>query len=391
MMLQLGRNIPFGIELRHSSTDQSSNIQLDRDLAANMKRPKVGRAATKHVRDVYIETSDLERLGRIADFEWMEFDEATSWDDAPDTSDSEMQRFREFASRLDALVVCHGAPRVDASVLNAAPSLKLVGELEGDRFAQRIDVDACLAHSVRAVDTTHGSSYPVSEWALGLVLLGLRNGAAHYRKLISGEEWGTPDQKETEPEFQINEELTGKTVGLIGSGYIARRLIELLKPFNVEILVHDPYAPEMLAPSLDFTFTSLDKVLSTPDVVVCLVPLTPGTKGMLGREQIEKLRSGSVFVNVSRGAVVDSEALIRRLERNDMIACLDVFDPEPIPTDSKIRELPNVFLTPHIAGTTMRSRTRFFEEMVSELQRHFAGHETQHNLTPNTLANRRGE
>jgi D-3-phosphoglycerate dehydrogenase len=390
MMLQLGRNIPFGIELRHSSTDQSFNYQFDRDSAANMNRPKVGLAATKHVRDVYIEGSDLERLDRIADFEWMEFEETTSWDDSPNTSDSEMQRFRDFAADLDALIVCHGSPRVDTSVLEAAPSLKIVGELEGDRFAQRIDVDACIAKSVRAVDTTHGSSYPVSEWALGLMLLGLRNGAAHYRKLISGEEWGTPEQKDSAPEFQINEELTGKTVGLIGSGYIARRLIELLNPFNVDVLVHDPYAPEVLANSLDFTFTSLDKVLSTPDVVVCLVPLTPRTKGMLGREQIELLRSGSVFVNVSRGAVVDSEALIRRLEQNDMIACLDVFDPEPIPTDSKIRELSNVFLTPHIAGTTMRSRTRFFEEMVSELERHFAGHETRHNLTTSTLANRRG-
>ena len=137
--------------------------------------------------------------------------------------------------------------------------------------------------------------------------------------------------------------------------------------------------------------TSLDLVLSEPDVVVCLAPLTPRTRGMLGRDEIYRIRSGGVFVNVSRGAIVDSTALIERLEVGDLTACLDVFDPEPVPTASRIRQLPNVFLSPHIAGTSPRSRTRFFEEMVSELERHFSGHETFHNLTAKTLANRRGD
>jgi phosphoglycerate dehydrogenase-like enzyme len=112
---------------------------------------------------------------------------------------------------------------------------------------------------------------------------------------------------------------------------------------------------------------------------------------MLGRDEIARIKPGAVFVNVSRGAIVDSDALIERLGGGDITACLDVFDPEPIPVGSKIRELPNVFLSPHIAGTTERSRTRFFEEMVSELERHFSGHETLHNLTAKTLANRLGE
>ena len=112
---------------------------------------------------------------------------------------------------------------------------------------------------------------------------------------------------------------------------------------------------------------------------------------MLGQEQISLIKPGAVFVNVSRGAIIDSDALIERLELGDITACLDVFDPEPIPVGSRIRELPNVFLSPHIAGTTGRSRTRFFEEMVGELERHFSGHETLHNLTTETLANRRGE
>jgi phosphoglycerate dehydrogenase-like enzyme len=354
-------------------------------------RPQVGLACTAEIREQYIDDADLARLESFADFHWLEFNEETSWDAAPNASDLVREKFTGFAAGLDALIVCHGSPRVDGQIFDASTKLRLVGELEGDRFAQRIDVEAAIKRGVRAVDTTHGSSYPVSEWALGLMLVGLRNAGAHFRRIIAGDIWGSAEYSHAQSDVAQNEELTGKTVGLIGAGYIGRKLIELLKPFGVTILAHDPYISSELASSLGFTLTSLDKVMSVPDVVVCLVPLTPSTKGMLGQREISLIKPGAVFVNVSRGAVVDTEALIERLEVGDITACLDVFDPEPMPADSRIRELRNVFLTPHIAGTTQRSRTRFFEEMVSELERHFNGHETQHNLTASTLANRRGE
>lgn len=351
----------------------------------------MGLVSNSNVRENYIDPADLARLEKFADFRWLELNEDSSWDDAPDTVQETLNRFTEFARGLDALIVCHGSPRVSAEVMSSARRITLVGELEGDRFGQRIDVQAAIDRSVRAIDTTHGSSYPVSEWALGMMLIGLRNAGAHFRKLSSGEHWGTSDHRDNAPEFAMNEELTGKTVGLIGGGYIARRLIEFLKPFRTKILVHDPYISRDVAYAYDFTLTSLDNVMSQPDVVVCMVPITPGTKGMLGVREFGLMRSGSVFVNVSRGAVVQTDALIERLESGDIVACLDVFDPEPIPVDSSVREMPNVFLTPHIAGTTNRSRTRFFEEMVSELDRHFSGHETLFDLTEQTMSNRRGE
>lgn len=354
-------------------------------------RPVVGLASNGHVREKYISTADLERLKKFADFRWEEFNEDSSWDEAPATSVETLAQFNEFAGSLDALIVCHGAPRVTEETIRSAPNLSLVGELEGDRFAQRIDVEANRKSGIRAIDTTHGSSYPVSEWALAMMLIGLRNAGAHFRKLIAGDEWGTPEQRLTSREFAFNEELTGKTVGLIGCGYIARRLIGLLKPFHTNTFVYDPYISSDIAYAYDFTLTSLENVLSLSDVVVCLAPLTPGTAGMLGTAELDLLRSSSIFVNVSRGPIVQTAALIERLNRGDIVACLDVFDPEPIPIDSPVRSMSNVFLSPHIAGTTERSRTRFFEEMVNELERHFAGHQTLFDLTPQTLSNRRGE
>jgi phosphoglycerate dehydrogenase-like enzyme len=156
------------------------------------------------------------------------------------------------------------------------------------------------------------------------------------------------------------------------------------------VRVHDPYLPRAMADELGVLATSLDEVMGGSDVVISLVPLSPRTRGMLGRRELDLLRPGSVFVNVSRGPVVDSGALVDRLRRGDICAALDVFDPEPIPADHPIKQLPNVFLSPHIAGVTQASRTRFFTLMVDELDRFFHGHDTRFDLDPPTLANRRG-
>jgi D-3-phosphoglycerate dehydrogenase / 2-oxoglutarate reductase len=111
---------------------------------------------------------------------------------------------------------------------------------------------------------------------------------------------------------------------------------------------------------------------------------------MLGPAELDLLKADAVFVNVSRGAIVDPEALTARARRGDIRVAIDVFDPEPIPAGSPIRDLPNVFMSPHIAGVTAACRPRFFSFMVDELERFYAGHETLFDITPSTLANRRG-
>ena len=352
---------------------------------------KVGLACNAYYIERGIKDHEVEELREFATFEWREFNETTDWYSPPISSDEVVADFIDFASGVDAMIVCHGSPRVTDQILDAVPNLRLLGELEGDRFAQRIDVAACIERGVKAVDTTHASSLPVSEWALAMMMMGLKKVGAHYRRLITDQEWGTGEQRATEPDFQMMGDLTGRTVGLIGGGNIARRLIELLVPFRVDILLHDPYLPRELAAALNFTMTSLKNVMSMPNVVVCLVPHTPATEGMLGAEQLSWIRPGAVFVNVSRGQVVQSDALIDRLRKNDIYACLDVFDPEPVPTDSPIRGLWNVFLTPHIASTVDGTGISFFGEMIDELRRFHLGHDTKHDLMPRTLANRRGE
>ena len=349
-----------------------------------ISRPKVLLICNERVRDIYMTAPDLERLNTFADWEWFAWEGGQLF--GPNEDSAAAAQLFDRVGEADGIVVCHGAPRISAEVMDRAPHLRIIGELEGDRFANRIDVEAAWERGIRTVDTTNGSSYPVAEWALGLILISLRNAGTHFRRIIAGDCQRPPHD---DPGL-LRGELTGKRVGLIGCGHIGRRLIKFLRPFEVDIRVYDPYLPKEMADALDFLQTSLDYVLSQSDVIVCLAPLTPRTRGMIGPRELDLIPSGAVLVNVSRGAIIDSDALIARLKRGDIIAGLDVFDPEPIPADSEIIQLPNVFLSPHIAGVTAACYPRFFKLMVDELNRFFHGHETRFDLTPRSLANRRG-
>lgn len=348
-------------------------------------RPQVLFAFGQEVRDSFWNPHALQRLERFADWHWLPCEGGGRTyfraHDDPATS----AQLREQIGAYDALVVCHGAPLIEAAILEAAPKLRFIGELEGDRFAGRIDLEAAWARGIRTVDVTNASSYPVAEWALGLILLSMRNAGAYYRLLIAGQ-----TARNRAMLSQIPGRLTGKRVGFIGCGHMGRLLRKLLRPFDVEIWVYDPYLPRELAEALDFTQTSLDNVFAQCQVVVCLAPITPKTRGLIGERELALLQSGAVFINVSRGAVVDSAALIARLKQGDIIAGLDVFDPEPIPPESEILQLPNAFFSPHIGGYAGGRYQPFLPLMVDELERFFQGHETHFDLTSRSLANRTG-
>lgn len=350
--------------------------------------PKVTVAMRADRRAEMIDELDLARLRTFADVRIEAFDAPSSVEAVPDYDVDAEARLIRLATESDALVVTHGSPRVTAAVLDAAPRVRFVGELEGDRFFGRIDVDAAQERGVTVVDTTHGSSWPVAEYALALAVFGLRDTGRFIRKMYDHVTVG--NARTDEPERVSNRELTGRRVGLIGFGHIGWRLVELLRPFRVEIIAYDPYAPRELAEVCDVDFTDLDSVMATSDVVVCLAPLMDGTRGMIQEKHLRLMADGSTFVSVSRGPVIDSDALLTVAREGRIIFCLDVFEPEPIPSDSPFRDLPNVLLTPHLAGRTDECRPRYFALMVDELHRQFVGHEPRAQATSRGGAGRGG-
>jgi phosphoglycerate dehydrogenase-like enzyme len=341
---------------------------------------RIGLACSRAMRARCLDEAALARLSGLGTLAYEPFEEPSSWTEPPPWKAETEARLAAFAAGLDALLIGPGAPRVTDAVLAATPSLRFVGELEGDRFARRVDLAATDARKVKVVDTTQGSSDPVAEWALALSLMGLRNAGELFRRLVRGETVDR-DWKKTQAGYRVGE-LTGKRVGLVGCGFIGRRLLQLMKPFAVDAYVYDPHLPRVLADVLDITVTSLDRLFSDCDVVVCTVPLTEETHRLIGARELALLRADSVFVNVGRGAVVDTEALVERLQRGDIVACLDVMDPEPIPADSPLRSMDNVFLSPHIAGVTAQCGPRFVTLVADEIERFFSGHETRFDLRP---------
>ena len=225
----------------------------------------------------------------------------------------------------------------------------------------------------------------MSEWALALALIGLRE-HARFRDIIAGKKMSHDDYR-TKPPAR---ELTGKSVGIIGFGHIAWRLREFLTPFRNEIFAYDPFAPRELADALDVNFASLEKVMDC-DVVICLAPDTAKTRNMIAEKELAMLKPGAVFVNVSRGGCVDVPALIAKAAKEDAWFCLDAHNPEPIAVDSPLRGMRNVFLSPHIGGMTVEAQPRFFTLMVEELERWVDGAEPRAQITDRVVAGRSGK
>ena len=352
-------------------------------------RPRVVFAFNGQMWDDVSTPDNLARLGTLFDYETAISDVPSGWTEPPKRAPEVTERLVGLARGASAIVVSHGSPLVDGELLARVPGVRFVGELEGDRFASRIDVEACVERGVRVVDTNNFCSPPVAEWALAMMLMGLRNYGFLFRRAVHEHRLDRPADWIDNVGYR-NAELTGKTVGLIGFGHIGRHLMKLMAPFETKVYAYDPYVPPELGEVFGVTFTSLDQVMSRSDVVVCLVPLTPRTEGMVGSEQVDLMKDGAVFVNVARGKVVDNAALIRRARLGELIVCLDVNDPEPLHSDSPLFDIPTVILSPHIAGVVAAGRPRTLSLMIDELERHFAGHEPWFSILPRTLANRYG-
>jgi phosphoglycerate dehydrogenase-like enzyme len=165
-----------------------------------------------------------------------------------------------------------------------------------------------------------------------------------------------------------HEALADKRVLLLGFGPVGQAIAARLEPFDVQLTVVAQSArPGVLG------IAELPRLLPEADVVVLAVPLTPATRGMVDRQFLESLQDGALLVNVSRGLVIDTEALVPELQSGRLRAALDVTDPEPLPTDHPLWTLPNVLITPHVGGDTSAFAPRAKQLLQAQLDRFAAG------------------
>ncbi|MCJ1902321.1 MULTISPECIES: 2-hydroxyacid dehydrogenase [Paracoccus] len=254
----------------------------------------------------------------------------------------------DFLADLDILVT-HLAP-ITAKSLDHAPRLKAIAVSRGGPV--NIEMAAARARGIPVVNTPGRNASAVAEFTVGSLLAETRNLIRGHMAVASGR-FG----REFYHYANTGPELCELTVGIVGYGDIGTRVARLLQPFGCGILIYDPFkelTPEEKA--VGFEKAELDDLMARADVVTLHPRVTPETRGMISRQRIAMMKPGGYIVNTTRGQVLDYGALYDALVSGQLRgAALDTFEPEPPPADWPLLKLPNVTLSPHIAGASRHS------------------------------------
>lgn len=256
-----------------------------------------------------------------------------------------------------------GMAQINADFLKTFPKLEILlygaGSVKGAVTPESWD------RGVRVTNAIKANAIPVAEYALAQILFSLKKGWQH-----------AADYKKSRKKIAQHEVAGayGSTVGLLSLGTIGRLMVEHLRRFEVKIVAYDPFIKPEAAEKMGVKLASLEEVFKTADVVSCHTPWLPETVGLLKGHHFLSMKPGATFINTARGAVVNEPELIAALQkRPDLFAILDVTWPEPPPEDSLFYDLPNVIITPHIAGSMGQECRRMGSFMIEDAKRFLKG------------------
>ncbi|WP_229893836.1 hydroxyacid dehydrogenase [Streptomyces platensis] len=265
----------------------------------------------------------------------------------------------------EVLLTCWGAPPLTDRVLAAAPRLRAVVHAAGS--VKHHLTDACWDRGIAVSSAAAANALPVAEYTLAAILFANKRvlHAAHrYRGLRAPHDW--PGELAGAGNYR-------RTVGVIGASRIGRRVIELLRPFDLRVLLYDPYVEAAEATRLGAAPVPLDALCADSDIVTVHAPQLPATRHLLGARQLALMPDGATLVNTARGALVDEAALLPELVTGRLHAVLDVTEPELPRPGSPLYDLPNVLLTPHVAGSLGTELHRLADHALDELERYGRG------------------
>jgi D-3-phosphoglycerate dehydrogenase len=265
------------------------------------------------------------------------------------------------------ILVTQLAP-VSARMIEAMPRLRLIAVSRGGPV--NIDMAAAKRRQIRVVNTPGRNAGAVAEFTIGMILAQTRLiGAGH--DALRAQTW----RGDLYRADRTGRELSEMTVGVIGYGHIGARVVRLLKPFGCRILVHDPYVAVSDTDQADgVAATSLDALLADSDVVSLHARVTAETTGMMTAARLGAMRRGAFLINTARGPLLDYPALTAALISGHLAgAALDTFGVEPVPPHWDLLALPNVTVTPHIAGASVRTVTIAANAAAEEVHRFIAG------------------
>ena len=274
-----------------------------------------------------------------------------------------------------ALITTWDSPQFSENLPELAPSLRIIGHCGGEvksRFARalfdRLTITNAAAPMTKAT----------AEMGAALLLYCARN-LDFYREQMR---FRSNRIYQTIHLHGAPESLIGREVALIGFGRIGRALVDLMRGFDVEWLVYDPYAPRSLSKDFPVRFASLEKLLPRAQLLVLAAALTKETRELLDRKRLASMPDGAMVINIARGGLVDLSALTTEVKRGRLRCALDVTDPiEPLPIDHPLRTLPGAIVTPHIAGSNRSVRTEMARVVIDDLESFFRSGRVNNRVT----------
>lgn len=291
---------------------------------------------------------------------------------SPDTFAAHPDAWRD----ADVIIPTWGCPPLSPAMIAAAPRLQAIFHVGGStKFLVTPDV---VARNIAVCSTYAAGAVPVAEFALAHVLFGLKSGWQH---VMVSRELRAYKQLPRAGAY-------GSVVGILSLGVIGRTLVDLLKQTSVRVIAYDPFVTPEQAATLGVELCSLEDVFRRAAVVSVHTPWLPETEGMITGAHLASMQPYSTFINTARGAVVREQEMIAVLQRRpDLVAVLDVTHPEPSLPDSPLYTLPNVVLTPHIAGAHGTHESLLMGRYaVEEIARCVAGQPLRWRIKPEQAA-----
>jgi glyoxylate reductase len=269
------------------------------------------------------------------------------------------------AERIEA-VYTHGHPTVDAGLLDRLPAVRVISNFGVG--VDHIDLSAAADRGIAVGNTPGILDGATADMAFALLL-------AVGRRLVEGDRYARgPNFLHYDPSFILGHEVHGSTLGILGMGRIGEQVARRARAFDMTVLYHNRHRRPAAEQALGARHVGRDELLAGADYVLLTVPLTPQTHHLIGRAELARIKPTAALINISRGPVVDTDALAEALAaRRIYAAALDVTDPEPLPRDHPLLRLDNVIITPHLGSATEQTRQRMAEVSVDNLLAGLAG------------------
>jgi D-3-phosphoglycerate dehydrogenase / 2-oxoglutarate reductase len=259
---------------------------------------------------------------------------------------------------------------VTRGVIEAAPRLRIVSR--HGVGVDAVDLDAATEHGIVVTTTGSANAAAVAEYTFALLLAHIRHITAADASMRRGE-WSRGPL--------VGLELEGKTLGILGLGAIGRRVARQGLGFGMRVLAHDPRLERSPIPEVELM--GLPHVLAQSDIITLHTRLDASTQGLIGAAAIAAMKPTAILINTSRGDIIDEPALIAALRQGRLAgAILDTFDGEPLANDSPLRAMPNVLLSPHVAGQTHEALARVGLAAADAIIDELAGRRPAHVFNP---------